>query len=225
MCPNATHPHTPAMNTADVWVIEDNESLRETLRDLLATVPEVSCTLAVASCEEALRALKAGRVPQVVLMDLGLPGMGGVEGTRRLIELSPTSRVVVLTIHQDDDHVFDAICAGASGYLLKPAGAGHVIDSIRVVLDGGAPMNAFIARRVMDAFTQLARRPRQESALTRRETEILELVARERTQKQIAEDLFLSPHTVDTHLRNIYAKLHVRSRSGAVAKAMQEGWL
>lgn len=204
-----------------VWVVEDNPLFRETVRELFARRPDMPCTLAVGSCEEALAALRRGHVPHVVLMDLGLPGMSGIDGIARIRAISPMSQVVVLTVHEEDDQVFEALCAGASGYLLKPASGEQIVVAVETALRGGAPMNAFVARKVLGMFTRFARPP-VDHGLTARELEILQLLVEAHTQKQIARTLDLSPHTVDTHLRNIYAKLHVHSRSGAVAKATRE---
>lgn len=206
----------------DVWVVEDNRFLRDTIVELLDRQDGVRCALAVESGEEALEALDRGQVPGVVLMDLGLPGMSGVEGIRRIRKRSPASHVVVLTVREDDDAVFDALCAGASGYLLKPSSGRKIVEAVRTAVSGGAPMNATIARKVLAMFTRFAR-PRGDYGLTDRELEILQLLCDEMTQKEIANELFLSPHTVDTHLRNIYGKLHVHSRSAAVVKALREG--
>ena len=208
-------------NPLTVWVVEDNTLLRETIAELVDARPDLRCELAVPSCEAALEHLDEDHVPEVVLMDLGLPGMDGIEGIRRILAVSPASRVIVLTVHQDDERVFDAICAGAAGYLLKPAGGDQIVAAIATAVAGGAPMNAFIARKVMDAFAGKVP-PRRESGLTRRERDILGRLAEDKTQKQIAQELFVSPHTVDTHLRNIYAKLQVHSRSGAVARALRD---
>lgn len=205
----------------DIWVVEDNAYLRDTVVELIDAQAGMRCALAAGSCEEALEALGAAHVPQVVLMDLGLPGLSGQEGIRRIKTVSPTSQVVVLTVHEEEDEVFDALCAGACGYLLKPASGARIVEAIEAAVQGGAPMNAFIARRVLDVFAQHVR-PRADYGLTDREREILQLLVDEHTQRQIAERLFLSPHTVDTHLRNIYAKLQVHSRTGAVAKALKE---
>lgn len=206
----------------DVWIVEDNANLRETIAELLARQPEIRCALAAASGEEAMAALDRGEVPQVVLMDLGLPGMSGVEGIRRIRAVSPSSQIVVLTVQETDDTVFEALCAGASGYLLKPASGELIVEAIRTALGGGSPMNAFIARKVLTTFARVVR-PRGDYSLTPREGQLLQLLCEERTQKEIAEALFVSPHTVDTHLRNIYGKLHVHSRTGAVATALREG--
>jgi DNA-binding NarL/FixJ family response regulator len=204
-----------------VWIIEDNVYFRDTVTELVDRQPGMRCTLSAGSCEQAITALKRGEVPQVVLMDLELPGMSGLEGIARIKAVSPASQIIVLTIHEDDDRVFDALCAGAVGYLLKPASGGSIIDAVTTARSGGAPMNAFVARRVLAMFTDRAR-PRGDYGLTDREREILQLLVDAHSQKQIATALFLSPHTVDTHIRNLYAKLHVHSRSGAVAKALQE---
>jgi DNA-binding NarL/FixJ family response regulator len=205
----------------DFWVVEDSAFFRDTVVELLNERPGLRCTLAAGTCEEAIAALDAGNVPQVVLMDLALPGMSGIEGIRRISQTSPVSRIIVFTIHEDNDRVFEALCAGACGYLLKPATGEEIIAAVDTALGGGAPMNAFIARKVIEMFTG-KNRERSNYGLTAREREILQLLVEDRKQKQIAAALSLSPHTIDTHLRNIYAKLQVRSRSGAVAKALQE---
>ena len=206
----------------DLWIVEDNDHLRQTLVELLAQRPGIRCTLAAPSAEEAIGALERGEVPQVVLMDLGLPGMSGSEAIQRIRAMSPASQIVVLTVQEADDAVFEALCAGACGYLLKPASGERLVEAIQVAVSGGAPMNAFVARKVLERFARTAR-PSSDYHLTGREQELLQLLCQEKTQAEIAETLFLSPHTVDTHLRNIYGKLHVRSRTGAVAKAIREG--
>jgi DNA-binding NarL/FixJ family response regulator len=147
--------------------------------------------------------------------------MSGIEGVRRMRKITPTTDIVMLTVYDDDDKVFEAICAGASGYLLKDASAEAILASIGEVVRGGAPMNAFIARRMINMFTTLAVR-RSDYGLTDREREILHLLTDGLTKRQIAEKLFLSFFTIDTHVRNIYAKLHVHSRSGVVAKVLRE---
>lgn len=204
-----------------VWLVEDNTFLRETVSELLARTASMRCTLAVPTCEEAIAVLQQGERPHVLLMDLGLPGMSGLAGIRRIKEIAPSMLVVVLTVHEDDDKIFEALCAGASGYLLKPASGESIIDAIETVRRGGSPMNAFIARRVLTMFGQMAR-PATDYGLTDREREILQLAVGERTKRQIADALELSPHTVDSHLRSIYSKLQVRSRGGAVAKAIRD---
>lgn len=204
-----------------VWIIEDNRPLRETLADVIDGHPDMRCALASRDYEAALAAIERGEVPQVVLSDLELPGIDGIEGIQRLKAQSPATHIVVLTIHEDDDRVFNALCAGATGYLLKPASGERIVEAVQTALSGGAPMNAFIANKVLRMFTRYTR-PAADYGLTDREREILHLLVEEHTQKEVAAALFLSPHTVDTHLRNIYAKLQVHSRTGAVAKALRE---
>ncbi len=208
----------------DVWVVEDNPVLRRALTALFEEAPFMRCALAEDCCEPAVAAAEAGDLPDVVLMDLGLPGMGGIEGTRRLKSLVPTADVVILTIHEDSDKVFDAICAGASGYLLKPSSSETILDAVRAVRTGAAVINPAIARKVLSLFARLAepRSGAEEYGLTPRERQILQLLVDGLTIRQIADRLEVSFHTVDTHIRNIYSKLHVHTRGGAVAKAVKE---
>lgn len=215
----------PAPEPTQVWLVEDNDLYRRSLADLLSAAGDLACPLSVGSCEEALAALDAGEVPDLVFMDIGLPGMSGIEGTRRIRSLSPASRVVMLTVHEEDDKVFEAICAGASGYLLKSASADRIVEAVRQVVRGAAPINGQIATKMLRLFSGLA--PREptpdEHGLSPREREILQHLVDGMTMKQIAGRLGVSYHTVTTHVRNIYEKLHVHSRGGAVSKAIREG--
>jgi DNA-binding NarL/FixJ family response regulator len=204
-----------------VWLIEDDPLYREAIVALIDGVGEIQVTAAYGTCEEALEALHDGEVPEVVLTDIGLPGMSGTEGARRIKQLSPASQIIMLTIHEDEDKIFDALCAGASGYLLKNADAERILQAIHEVRVGGVPFTAPIARKVLHLFRE-AVTPKQDYGLTDREKQILQHTAEGLTQRQVAEQLFLSPHTVDTHLRNIYAKLHVRNGLAAVSKAVRE---
>jgi len=207
-----------------VWLVEDNSMYRRAIAELVGETAGMGCPIAVASCEEALAALDEGLVPDIVLMDIGLPGISGIEGARRIKSLSPASRIIMLTVHEENEQVFEAICAGASGYLLKPTSTDRIIQAIRQVQQGAAPINAQIAGKVLKMFARLAppKAPAEDYSLTPREREILELLVDSLTMQQIAERLHLSYHTIDNHIRNIYDKLHVRSRSGAVAKALRE---
>jgi DNA-binding NarL/FixJ family response regulator len=207
-----------------VWVVEDNPSYRETISELIRQTPTLRFERAFASCEEALADLANSPVPDLALMDIGLPGMNGIEGVRKLKAISPETLVVMLTMFDENDLIFRAICAGASGYLLKSESTDKIISSLQDVLNGGAPMNAQIARKVVDMFSRLAS-PRSDYALTAREREILQSLVDGLSKKVIAEKLFLSFHTIDKHMRGIYTKLQVHSRSGAVAKALKENLL
>lgn len=170
----------------------------------------------------ALAALIEGTdLPRLILMDIGLPGMDGIECTRAIRKRSPSIPIVMLTVHQSNDRIFEAICAGASGYLLKSETTDGILRGLETALDGGAAIDGQIARRVLDMFSRMAT-PQADYRLSEREQEILELLVEGHTKTRIATQLQLSPHTIDGHVRNIYTKLHVNNRSGAVAKALRE---
>jgi DNA-binding NarL/FixJ family response regulator len=204
-----------------VWLVEDNHTFRNTVARVLNQAAGIECGRHFADSESALTALEDGAVPDVVLLDVELPGLNGLEAVRRIKSLSPSTRVVMLTVFDDHDKVFRAICAGASGYLLKTSPVEKIIESIHEVMAGGAAMTPRVARSVLDMFTKLSA-PRQDYGLTGREQKILELMTQGLIKKEIADQLGLSYHTVDTHLRNIYTKLHVHTRTGAVSKALKE---
>jgi DNA-binding NarL/FixJ family response regulator len=204
-----------------VWLIEDNATFRRTVMRALDQEEGFHCLGGFSSCEDALAALTRQPAPQAILLDIGLPGMSGLEGIARLRERAPQTKIIVLTVFEDEDKIFRAICAGASGYLLKTAPVEEIAHAIRDALAGGAPMNGRIARRVLDMFARFAP-VRGDYGLTARETQILESMVKGKTKKEIAALLDLSFHTVDTHLRNIYQKLEVNTRTGAVAKALKE---
>ncbi len=212
---------TPPVEEKELWVVEDDSLYRKTITGLLHDVEGIRCEHTYSRCEDALRALDTEAAPDVILMDIGLPGMNGIDGTMKVREISPATRVIILTIHEDDEKVFDALCAGASGYLLKSSPPEEIISAMLEVFKGSAPINGQIARKVLTMFTQLAG-PRTPSPLTHREHDILKLMVDGLTKKQIAGELILSYHTIDTHIKNIYAKLHVHTRTGAVAKALNE---
>jgi DNA-binding NarL/FixJ family response regulator len=207
---------------AAIWLVEDNAFYRETLRELIEQSPSYRCAQVFSDGTSALTALSAGReLPRLILMDIALPGMSGIECTRAIRKRTPSIPVVMLTVHQSNDRIFEAICAGASGYLLKSATTDEILRGLETALDGGAAIDGQIARRVLEMFSRMAT-PQADYGLSDREREILELLVGGRTKPQIAEQLTLSPHTIDGHVRNIYAKLHVNNRSGAVAKALKE---
>lgn len=208
-----------------VWIVEDGRLLRESLRALIDREPDLVCPLAVGSCEQMFDALDAGDRPDVVLMDLNLPGASGIEATTRLHQQVPAAPVVVLTVHDDETHVFDALRAGASGYLLKPSTPEDVLTAIREAWDGAAPINPYIGRRILDYFSHQDPAPGAHSndyGLSPRQEEVLQLVVDGLDKPAIARRLRLSYHTVGNHVRAIYRKLQVSSRSQAVAKAIKE---
>lgn len=184
--------------------------------------PALRCAHSFSTCEQAIAALDREPAPHVILLDVGLPGMNGIQGIREIKHRAPSVQVLMLTVYDDHQKVFDAICAGASGYLLKTDDDQGIVDAIQEVLRGGAPMNPRVARLVLTMFTKLAVPPRHDYGLSAREKETLELVVKGLLKKEIADQLGLSYHTVDNHLRSIYEKLHVHSRSGAIAKALNE---
>ncbi len=204
-----------------LWVIEDNDAYRDTVAALVESTVGMRCAHTFRSCEEALKTLEEDYAPEIILMDIGLPGISGIEGLARIKEVSPSTGLIMLTVFDDEKKIFEAICAGASGYLLKSAQPQEIVAAVRQVLSGGAAMDARIARKVLDMFSRLSV-PMGEYGLTAREKEILHLMVDGLTAKGIAERLFLSFRTIDTHVKNIYTKLHVHSRSGAVAKAFRE---
>lgn len=207
--------------TITLWVVDDDNFFRSTLATMLNETPGFSCTGVFGTAEEAVRVLRNGDIPEVVLMDIGLPGMDGIEATRQVKSISPATDVIILTIKEGDQEVFNAICAGADGYLLKSLTQEEIIQAVNEVLRGGAPMNAQIARKVLTMFSKFVT-PESDYGLSARERTILKLLTEGLTKKQIAEKLFLAPATVETHSKNIYSKLQVHSRSEAVAKALKE---
>jgi DNA-binding NarL/FixJ family response regulator len=205
----------------NVWLVEDNDAFRNALVRVINQLGGLNCPFTFSSCEDALQALETQTPPQVILLDVGLPGMSGIDGIKLLKERSPATHVIMLTMFDDHDKVFRSICAGASGYLLKTAPKDKITEAIGEVLQGGAPMNAKIARSVLEMFSKLAG-PLPDYGLTPREKDVLEFMVQGLIKKEIADKMSLSYHTVDTHLRNIYQKLHVNSRTHAVAKALKE---
>jgi DNA-binding NarL/FixJ family response regulator len=204
-----------------LWVIEDDPVFRRGMEELINATPDMRCERVFETCEEALRLVKEEGAPQIVLVDIGLPGMSGIDGIRQMKSLSPSTEFIVLTIYESHQKVFEAICAGATGYLVKSLTPDEVVEKVREVIAGGAPMNPHIARQVL-AMLSSAAGPRGEYGLTDRERQVLELMVEGLTRKEIAEKLFVSPSTVLTHSRNVYSKLHVHTRGGAVAKALRE---
>ena len=208
------------MNT--LWIVEDHAAFRRTLVRVLNAEPDLQCSRDFDSCEKLFMALGKPDAPDLILLDVGLPGMSGLDGIRLIKERAPKALVVILTVFEDDDKVFQAICAGAAGYLLKTSSGTDITQAVRDALAGGSPMNPRIARRVLDMFSKLA--PKQNDyGLSEREKEILLLMTTGLIKKEIADKLTLSVHTVDTYLRRIYEKLAVNTRTGAVAKALKEG--
>jgi DNA-binding NarL/FixJ family response regulator len=204
-----------------VDVIEDQRDLREGLAALIGGTSGYRCTGAFCSMEEALAGINQ-RPPKVALVDLGLPGMSGIEGIRALKARFPELLVLVLTIYDDDDRIFDAICAGACGYLLKKTAPARLLESIREAVDGGAPMSPEVARRVIDLFRDIRPPAHADYHLTPHETRLLKLLVDGHNYKSAAEALHVSVNTISFHMRRVYEKLQVHSKSEAVSKALRQ---
>lgn len=204
-----------------VVIIEDLREVREGLTMLIHGSNGFHCAGSYRTMEEALRGIP-GSNPDVILTDIGLPGMDGVEGTRILRERFPEVPVLALTVYDDEDSVFNAICAGASGYLLKNTAPVRLLESLREVVDGGAPMSPDVARRVVTLFREFRPSPRASYQLTAQETELLKLMVEGHHYKTAAGVMGISTNTVSFHLKHIYEKLQVHSKTEAVAKALRE---
>jgi len=212
---------SPENEGIEIWIIEDDPVFRRGLKELITTDAGMRCTGVFDRCEKALAVLSEKDPPTIMLVDIGLPGMSGIEGIRRMKGLSPTTEFIVLTVHEERQNVFDAICAGATGYLIKNLPPDTILQKVREAASGGAPMDPLIARRVLEILSGAAG-DRAAYGLTDREKDVLNLMVQGHTRLEIAERLFVSLSTVITHSRNIYAKLHVHTRGGAVAKALKE---
>ena len=203
-----------------VSIVEDNEQLRVTLARLIGREKDFRCASDYADAETALAGLP-GDKPDVVLMDINLPGMNGVECVRRLKQSLPSTLVLMLTAYEDTENIFNALAAGASGYLLKRAPRAELLEAIREVCRGGSPMTPHIARLVVQSFQKAAPSAPATENLSTREQEVLDCLSQGFLYKEIAEKLGISYETVHTYIRRIYEKLQVRTRTEAVAKFLK----
>ena len=203
-----------------VGIVEDDAIIRTSLIKLMDSTAGFACVGACGSAEEAIAKLPALK-PQVVLMDIHLPRASGIECTHRLKELLPATQILILTVYEDSENIFRALKAGASGYLLKRSEPEDIIRALKDVSDGGAPMTARIARKVVQSFSEPVHGTNLSVKLTEREEEILSMLAKGYANKEISDKMAVSMSTVRTHLRHIYDKLHVRSRTEAVLKFLK----
>ena len=203
-----------------VAVIEDELEIRECLEVLIDRSDGFRCTAAFQTMERALECL-GHDVPDVALVDIELPGLSGIDGVRLLRERFPTVRPIMLTVYEDNDRIFDALCAGACGYLLKRTSSTRMLEGIREVMAGGAPMSPEVARRVIGLFQDVSPTARADYALTPHEVRLLKLLMDGHSYRSAAERLGVTPHAVSFHLRSIYEKLQVHSKTEAVAKALK----
>ena len=199
-----------------VSIVEDDDDIRESLGLLISTTDGFTCENTYRDCWSAVKGIDVN-LPDVLLMDIGLPGMSGIEGIRRIKDKHPGLDIIVLTVHENDETVYEALCAGACGYLVKETPTARLLEAIREAHEGGAPMSTQIARMVVGSFQK-----KSEHLLTARELEVLNQLCKGKSYKMIGESLFISEETVRRHLKSIYKKLEVHSKSEAVAKAIKE---
>jgi DNA-binding NarL/FixJ family response regulator len=203
--------------TKTIAIVDDDASVRRSLAGILQRAPGIKCVGSYAHAETAIEEIPR-LAPEIVLMDINLPGMDGVACVRQLARLAPQTQIIMLTVHDDTNAIFNSLEAGASGYLLKPVRATDLIAAVRDVFAGGSPMTSNIARKVVQSFKQSLPADHVAAELSPRELEILNCLTKGFVYKEIADHLAVSYATVRTHIERIYEKLHVRSRSQAVAK-------
>ena len=207
-----------------VAIIEDNNTIREGLAALINGTGGYSCVGSFDDCESFLLKLDKMDV-DVVLMDIGLPGMSGIDGIAKAKKIKPDLNILMLTVYEDSQSVFKALCAGACGFLVKKTPPSRLLEAIKDASEGGAPMSSLIARQVINVFRQTQGKvsEEKETGLSSREIEVLTSLSDGNNYQEIADRLFISVDTVRHHIRNIYRKLHVHSQSEAVAKAIRKG--
>src|SRR5262245_34415546 len=205
-----------------VGIIEDLPVLRDGLAFLINSTEGFRCTGSFGSVEQALRRI-SDDLPQVVLIDIGLPGMSGIEGIRVLKQRWPDLLLITLTVYEDDQKIFEALCAGASGYLLKRTPPARLVESLREFVNGGAPMSPEVAARVISLFKNVRPPDRADHNLTPHELRLLKMLVEGHSYKTAAAELGSSINTIGTHMQSIYRKLQVHSKSEAVVKAIRDG--
>jgi len=213
----------PSSSTINVTIVEDNKTIREGLSVLVNGTDGFNCIGSYQDCESFLRELESLSV-DVVLMDIGLPGMNGIEGVKKAKQINSDINILMLTVYEESETVYDALCAGAYGYLVKKTPPSRLIEAIKEVYEGGSPMSSRIARQVITSFQKYANGKTLNSQynLSNREKEVLNHLGDGSNYQEIADELFISIDTVRHHIRNIYKKLQVHSQSEAVAKAIRK---
>jgi len=207
-----------------VWVVEDNDIYRQALVRSINSTENMQCDFNFNNAESLLTKLSQGIVPDVILLDVQLPEMDGITALNFVKKINVDVKTIILTVFDDSDKIFRAVCAGASGYILKSGIRSEVGDVIEEVMNGGAPMTPSVAKKVLSLFSNLeqSNSKKADYQLSERELEVLRLMAEGLIKKEIADKLKLSTHTINTHIRNIYIKLHVDTNTGAVAKGIRE---
>jgi DNA-binding NarL/FixJ family response regulator len=219
--PGSGHGVPTGKHPIDVLIVEDQREVREGLACLIERVPDFRCVGRFRSIEAAL-AGRPSKAPAVALLDIGLPGISGIAGIELLKSRYPDVLVLMITVHDDDERIFEAMCAGACGYLLKKTPPERLVESVREVVAGGAPMSPEIARRVVQLFRRVKPPERAEYHLTPHELRLLGMLVDGHNYKTAAAELGVSVHTVSFHMRHVYEKLRVHSKSEAVARALRQ---
>lgn len=205
-------------NKINVAIVEDTDDIRNALRVLINGSPGFECVFVFTDAEEAIQHM-ASKDIDIVLMDIGLPGMDGIECMKTLNPEMPMAQFMMCTVYDDDDHIFNALKSGASGYILKRTSPAQILEAIHDLYEGGSPMSSEIARRVVESMQQSNKRSEAVELLTTWENEILDFLAKGYLYKEIAAELFISKETVKKHIHSIYDKLHVQTRTEALNKA------
>lgn len=205
-----------------IWIIEDNISYSNIIRTTINQSDRCTCEYEFTNVADVLKLLSKGSSPDIILTDINLPGMNGIEGITAIKAINKEVEIIVLTVFDDNEKIFDAICNGANGYLLKNSSPEEILEAIQIVVDGGSSINAGLARKVFSMFTAM-KKTEKSYGITKRESEILNYLVDGKTVNEIAKITFTSPQTVQTHVKNIYYKIHVNTRSGLVSKAIREG--
>ena len=206
-----------------VAIVEDDKNIRDGLTSLIDSAAGFKLTVAYENCETALKKM-AGVFPDVILMDISMPGMNGIDCVKKIISIKPDMKIIMLTVYEENQKIFDALRAGASGYILKRSTLQEILSAIKDVISGGAPMSPSIAKKVLNYFALLGKKT-DDFNLTERESEILKELIAAKSYNSIAEELFISIDTVRSHIKSIYQKLQVNSKAEAVAKALKENLL
>jgi len=208
-----------SINRKRLIIIEDNTPVMEDFRDILNMTDRYEVVNAYDNCEKAIRKLAVDK-PDIVLMDIELPGMDGIEGTRKIRQQLPDCIVLIITVYEESEKVFNSLCAGAVGYIVKNTDMENLVATIDEAVSGGAPMSLSIARMVVQSF-----RKQEDSPLSARELQVLKGISEGKTHTRIAEELFISRETVKSHIKNIYTKLEVCSKAEALKIANRQRWL
>lgn len=211
----------PKSDAINIWLVDDNKIFRKTLANLINQTGGMKTEKVFSSAVDMLSNLKKNNAPDVILLDIGLPHMSGLDAIRKIKVVTQTTSVIMLTIYDDKDKIQRALLSGADGYLLKNVPAKQLMESIPEITNGGAPVSPRVVKKIIGMVSE-CREPRAEYNLTSREKDILELAIKGLKNEAIAEELIVSRHTVNTHFKNIYIKLQVNSKPGAVAKVLSE---